>query len=154
MRRDDLELLLREAHRLTHADEILVIGSQSVRATWSQNELPATATLSLEADMFVRRRGGEMLRESEAERLTRLLEQSGILSDFDVEHGVYIDPVSLNTADLPDGWEDRLVPLPVRTDDGQTVTGVCLDPYDACVEKPSRSDQRIELSSPLSSRRV
>ncbi|GAA2917517.1 hypothetical protein JOD62_002867 [Microbacterium keratanolyticum] len=135
MRRDELRLLLLEARRLTDADEVLVIGSQSVLATWDDDELPEEVTRSREADMLVRVRNGIRLTDSEADYVSGFLESSGVLSEFDLEHGIHIDSVSPNTATLPEGWEGRLVPISAIGEDGTEVIGLCLDPYDACVSK-------------------
>jgi hypothetical protein len=135
VRRSQLRLLILEAHRLTSADEVLIIGSQSVLATWGEEELPEEVTLSAEADMLVRVRNGIRLSDEEADYVSQFLERSGQLSEFDAEHGVHIDSVSANTAVLPQGWEQRLVPFEVRTDDDELVVGMCLDPYDVCASK-------------------
>jgi len=134
VRRSDLQLLV-EAHRLTEANEILVVGSQSVLATWDETQLPEAATRSAEADMLIRVQNGIRLTAEQADVVTEFLNQSGILSEFDEEHGVHIDPISPNTAELPEGWEDRLVEIKAYAEDGHEVVGVCLDPYDACASK-------------------
>jgi hypothetical protein len=87
VRRSDLRLLLLEAHRLTSADEVLVIGSQSVLATWDEDELPVEATRSLEADMLVRVRNGIRLTDQQADEVTQFLELSGMMSEFDESMG-------------------------------------------------------------------
>lgn len=120
---------------MTDAEEVLVIGSQSVLATWDDDELPEEATRSREADMLVRVQRGVRLTDEEAEHVTQFLERSGILSQFDSDHGIYIDSVSPATASLPDGWEERLVRLNAIGPGGRSVVGLCLEPYDACVSK-------------------
>lgn len=49
------------------------------------------------------------------------------------DHGFYIQGVGRNTAQLPQGSEDRLVS--VRNENTINATGLCLDPYDLCAAK-------------------
>lgn len=135
MRRSQLEFLLLEASKIVDAEEFLVIGSQSVLATWNDDQLPEEATRSREADMLVRVRNGVRLSDDQADVVSQFLETIGVLSAFDAQHGIYVDSVSPGTASLPRGWEERLVALHVEHDSGDVVTGMCLDPYDACVSK-------------------
>jgi hypothetical protein len=57
----------------------------------------------------------------------------GELSDFHGLHGVYADGVGPETATLPVGWEDRLVPYANENTNG--VTALCLEPHDLVVAK-------------------
>ena len=51
MKREQLEHVLRAASRIVDAEELLVIGSQSVLATWDERRLPPAAIRSIEVDI-------------------------------------------------------------------------------------------------------
>ena len=51
MRRSQLEHLLRAAARVINESELLVIGSQSILGTFSDDQLPREAVRSMEADL-------------------------------------------------------------------------------------------------------
>ncbi|MGP9681352.1 hypothetical protein [Brachybacterium sp. AOP3-A1-3] len=51
MRRTDLAHLLRAACDVAGDRDVLVIGSQSILGTYDEDELPAAATASIEADI-------------------------------------------------------------------------------------------------------
>lgn len=128
MQRAELEHAIRSACEIVKSDTIIVIGSQSVLGTWTESELPVTATLSAEVDMLPV--------SDESEALARKLDLVGEMSDFHQLHGFYIDGVSRATAVLPDGWEERLVEVPTASlKDGSRLVGLCLDPHDVCVAK-------------------
>lgn len=57
----------------------------------------------------------------------------GELSIFHGTFGYYADGVSPDTATLPPGWEDRLIPL--HNEDTGGATGWCLDPHDLTFSK-------------------
>jgi hypothetical protein len=52
---------------------------------------------------------------------------------FHSTHGYYVQGVGRDTAVLPAGWEDRLVPVSGPNTNGRT--GLCLDPHDLCLAK-------------------
>ncbi len=57
----------------------------------------------------------------------------GELSAFHGTHGYYVHGISEETAYLPPGWKDRLVP--VKTPDTGAATGYCLHPLDIAFSK-------------------
>ena len=127
MNRDELEHGIRAATEIIQADEVIIIGSQSVLGTWSESELPAEATASNELDVLP-------LNDTDREALaTRLSGVAGELSSFDAAHGFHLDGVGRKTAVLPHGWEDRL--RRVQNDNTLGRIGWCLDPHDLCVAK-------------------
>lgn len=131
MTRNELLNLLRSA-QLPYPDvQIVVVGSQSVLGTHSDQELPERATLSMEADVMYRRQGAY------DEKLTDQVDATfGEGSAFHEENGVYLQGVDETTCVLPGEWNGRLVTLaelPSRA--GGSMPVLCLDPHDLAVAK-------------------
>ena len=125
MKRKQLEHVLRAASQIVDSADLLVIGSQSVLATWDERRLPGAAIRSMEADVAT-------LDGDEAK--SDLIDGSiGEGSRFHETYGFYAQGVSLKTAVLPAGWRDRLVVLDnERTRPGR---GLCLEPHDCVASK-------------------
>lgn len=127
MRRAELEHAIRAATEIIAVDSIIVIGSQAILGSFTEDELPPEATASIEVDMAP-------LHDDDAGALaTRIDGAIGELSLFHETHGFYVQGVGRETAVLPAGWEDRLVPVHGSGTNGRT--GLCLDPHDLCVAK-------------------
>lgn len=125
MKRAHLEHVLRAACQIVHVDALLVIGSQSVLATWDERRLPAAAVRSIEVDVATL--DGD-------ETKSDLIDGSiGEGSQFHETFGIYAQGVSLNTAVLPSGWRDRLVVL--ETESTRPGRGLCLEPHDCVASK-------------------
>ena len=125
MRRDQLAHLVRAAGAILGVDEVVVVGSQSVLGTWSEEELPDVTVLSVEANL---------LTIDGSPAAADLLDGSiGELSPFHDAFGIYAQGVDLTTSRLPDGWRGRLVTF--RRPDTMGVTGLCLEPHDLWVAK-------------------
>jgi hypothetical protein len=104
MNRDQLEHVLRAATDIVPGVEIVVIGSQSILAAREAEMLPIEATRSIEVDIA-------FIDDPDDEMADRLDGAIGELSLFHRTHGYYGQGVSLKTAVLPAGWEDRLIGL-------------------------------------------
>lgn len=131
MRRDQLEHAIRAAATLVKLDTVIVIGSQSVLGTWTEDELPPEATMSREVDILPL-----ALSHGETEALAEQLGSLGELTPFDQKYGFHIDGVDESTAVLPEGWMDRLVEVRAYSALlGRDVTGLCLEPHDLCIAK-------------------
>lgn len=125
--RSQLEHAIRTATEIIAHDSILIIGSQSILGTWREDELPPDVTESVEFDACP-------LADDEAESLATLLDGvAGEWSPFHELHEFYIQGVGARTAQLPDGWQDRLVR--VSNDNTHGRVGLCLDPHDLCSAK-------------------
>jgi hypothetical protein len=122
MRRDQLEHLIRAAGTITQEGDLIIIGSQSILGAFP--DAPSAALMSVEADMYPRDR---------PEAVDLIEGALGQLSQFDETHGYHADAVGPETAALPDGWGDRLVPI--QNDNTNGVTGWCLDPTDLVASK-------------------
>lgn len=135
MRRDQLEHAIRTACQVTGLTEVIIVGSQAILASYTEDELPFYATRSAEVDVL------PMVADAnEIQFLADQLEGvAGELSDFAELHGFSIDGVDLETAVLPEGWRGRLVKVQSSNTAAPSgypqFIGWCLDKEDLCVAK-------------------
>jgi hypothetical protein len=135
MRRDQLEHAIRTACQIIGRPEVIIVGSQSILGTYSEEVLPRLTIMSMEIDVLPIAETNE-----ETARLADDIEGvAGELSPFEEMHGFSIDGVDLETSALPAGWRDRLVRVQnanTAAPGGQPVfTDWCLDKEDLCVAK-------------------
>ena len=52
MRRDQLEHAIRTACQIIERPDVIVVGSQAILGSFSEDELPADATMSVEVDIL------------------------------------------------------------------------------------------------------
>ncbi|MGI6797958.1 DUF6036 family nucleotidyltransferase [Gordonia sihwensis] len=129
MRRDQLEHAIRAACAILGADDVIVVGSQSILGTWDEDELPERATRSNEADILpIASDQGSV-----TELADRLEGAAGELSQFHRTHGFYLDGADLTTSVLPSHWRSRLVAVRNASTNGHT--GWCLEPHDLGIAK-------------------
>ncbi len=122
MKRQELEHILRAAAAITGTDQFVVIGSQAIYGEFK--EPPAELVNSIEADVFSFRSPDD----------ANLIDGSiGEGSPFHQTFGYYAHGVGEETAVLPLGWKDRLVPL--RSAQTAGATGLCLEVHDLAVSK-------------------
>ncbi|HEY7044393.1 MAG TPA: DUF6036 family nucleotidyltransferase [Nocardioidaceae bacterium] len=135
MRRDQLEHAIRTACQVIERPAVIVVGSQAILGTYTEDQLPPEATMSVEVDILPIAESNE-----EAARLADKIEGvAGEWSPFEGQHGFSIDGVDEDTAVLPGGWRDRLV----KVQNANTAApsgrpqyiGWCLDKEDICVAK-------------------
>lgn len=122
MTRSQLEHIIRAAAGNTDANDIVVIGSQAILASFP--EAPAELLASLEADVFPR---------DQPEKSILIDGAIGERSLFHETFGYYAHGVDETTALLPEGWRTRLVPL--RNENTRGATGWCLEVHDLGVSK-------------------
>lgn len=133
MTRDQLADVLSCVSRIAQTRDVLVYGSQSILGSYSENELPPEATGSMEVDII-------FFDDPDYDKSSLVDAAIGELSDFHNEYGYYPQGVSITTAKLPEGWEDRLVPYETpRTKPGR---GLCLEPHDCILAKLVRFEQK------------
>jgi hypothetical protein len=122
MQRPQLEHVIRAAVAITGANEIVIIGSQAVLGQFP--DAPIDLLSSIEADVFTFRnpRDAELIEGSIGEG-----------SPFHQTFGYYAHGVAEETATLPAGWKDRLVP--VRGPNTGSGCGLCLEVNDLAVAK-------------------
>jgi hypothetical protein len=75
----------------------------------------------------------DVIPKNDPERAIEVDGAMGELSPFHTTFGYYAHGVSEETATLPVGWQERLVPIVNENTDG--VTGWCLAPGDIAVSK-------------------
>jgi hypothetical protein len=122
MRRSELERLIRAAARVSNDYEIIIVGSQSILGAIPNP--PEVLTMSNEADMYPK---------SHPERANDIDFVLGEGSDFHRENGYYAQGVGPQTATLPEGWQERLVPVQNKNTDQRI--GWCLEPHDLAASK-------------------
>jgi hypothetical protein len=114
------------ASRVVEDSEILVIGSQSLLASYGDDELPLEATASMEVDLAY----FDDPDESKADAVDGAI---GELSLFHQTFGFYAQGVSVRTAVLPAGWQDRVVRWSNRSTGA--ASAAFLEPHDCVVSK-------------------
>jgi hypothetical protein len=124
--REQLAHVLRAASNIVDDPEILVIGSQSLLASYDEDELPFEATASMEVDLAY----FDDPDESKADLVDGAI---GELSAFHESFGFYAQGVSVHTAVLPDGWRDRVVRW--SNDSTGRAHAAFLEPHDCVVSK-------------------
>lgn len=122
MTREQLEHLIRVAADIAQDDEIIVIGSQALLAQFP--DAPASLRVSVEADLYPKNR---------PERADLIDGSVGEASPFHDTYGYYAQGVGRETAVLPSGWQDRLVPI--RNANTRGATGWCLEVHDLAIAK-------------------
>jgi hypothetical protein len=119
MNRAQLEHVIRAAATIAEDQEIVVIGSQAILGRYP--DAPDELCVSADVDLYPR---------NHPDRADLIDGSIGELSPFHDTYGYYAQGVGPQTAVLPSGWEERLVP--VRTEAG---TGFCLEPHDLVISK-------------------
>lgn len=122
MTRGQLEHLIRAAAVITDDDVIVVLGSQAILGPFP--DAPEAMRVSIEADLFPL---------THPERADVIDGSIGELSPFHETFGYYAHGVSEETARLPKGWKERLVPIQNRNT-GE-VRALCLEVHDLLVAK-------------------
>jgi hypothetical protein len=131
--REQLAHVLRAVSRVAEDRDVLVIGSQSILGSYSEDELPPEATGSMEVDTAFFSDPGD----AKSDRVDAII---GELSGFHNEFGYYPQGVSINTGVFPAGWKDRLVVY--KTPDTETARGLCLEPHDCVLGKLVRFEKK------------
>jgi hypothetical protein len=122
MHRQQLEHIIRASAGITGASEFVIVGSQAVLGQFPQ--APAELLVSIEADVFTLRDPAD----------SDLIDGSiGEGSPFHQTFGYYAHGVSVETAVLPAGWQERLVRVHNENTGGGT--GLCLEIHDLAVSK-------------------
>lgn len=122
MKRSELEHLIRAAGAIANDSQIIIIGSQAVLGQFP--DAPDALLVSAEADVYP-------LHHPE---LADVVDGSiGEGSTFHEEYGYYAQGVGPETATLPPGWQERLVPISNPNTNG--VTGLCLEVHDLALSK-------------------
>lgn len=122
MTKEQLEHIIRASAAITDTSEFIIIGSQAILGSYSEPGPELTA--SLEADLF----------SPHDPALADVIDGAiGENSRFYATFGYYAHGVSEETATLPSGWRDRLIPL--RSPGTRGATGLCLEVHDIAASK-------------------
>ena len=119
MTRPQLEHVIRAAATIAGDTEIVVIGSQAILGR--HPDAPPELLVSADVDLYPR---------NHPEKADLIEGSIGELSPFHETYGYYAQGVGERTAILPDGWKERLVPVPTTAG-----TGLCLEPHDLMISK-------------------
>jgi hypothetical protein len=133
MTRAQLAHVLRTVSRLTHDPDVLVIGSQSILGSYSEDQLPPEATGSIEVDTA-------FLADPDNAKSDLVDINIGELSEFHDQFGYYPQGVSVETGVFPAGWRDRLVIY--ETPNTKPGRGLCVEPHDCVLAKLVRFDEK------------
>jgi hypothetical protein len=124
--REQLAHILRAASTIVDDPNILVIGSQSVLASFDEEELPDAATASMQVDLA-------FFDDPTKDKADAVDGAIGDLCPFHELNGVYPQGVSVRTAVLPEGWHGRVVPWSNQST-GRALAAF-LEPHDCVVSK-------------------
>lgn len=122
MRRQDLEHIIRAAADVTGDQQIVVIGSQAILG--QHPDAPLQLLLSPEADVY------PLHRRDQVDEIDGVLGEGSMFHDT---HSYYAHGVGVETATLPAGWEERLVPI--QNENTRQATGLCLEKHDLVLAK-------------------
>jgi hypothetical protein len=125
LKRAGLDHLLRAAAAIANVDRFILIGSGSAIAT--QRRLPLAMMLTSEIDIYP---DGVADVEDVSELIATAIGRDSV---FHRTFHYYVDGVGPNTATLPEGWRDRLIPY--TSPEAPGVTALCLDLADLAVAK-------------------
>ena len=125
MTRAQFEHAIRAAGAVVGENDVIVIGSQAIHA-WINREIPDAALRSVEADIALR----EDIDGSKADLIDGSIGEASL---FQETFGFYAHGVSVTTALLPRGWDQRLVRFVTPATAG--VVAWCLSPEDLWVTK-------------------
>jgi hypothetical protein len=126
MKRSELEHILRAAATIASDFDVLVLGSQSILGSFTEDELPDKAHASIEADVT-------FFDDYENDKSDLVDMHLGEDSQFHATFGYYAQGVNVEVAKLPVGWQGRVVLL--SSDETNGASGHCLEPHDLVVAK-------------------
>jgi hypothetical protein len=122
MQRPQLEHIIRAAAGITGAKEFVIIGSQAVLGQFPNS--PDELLVSIEADLF------SLHNPADADLIDGSIGEG---SPFHQTFGYYAHGVAEETAILPSGWKERLIPVQNENTGGGK--GLCLEVHDLAVSK-------------------
>lgn len=126
MNRAQLAHVLRAACQIAADNDVLVVGSQAILGFRDEDELPAAATASMEADIT-------FLDDPDRKKADEVEGGIGEFSPFHEQFGYYAEGIHLDTVVLPNGWRERLIrPEPP---DAELAGAAFLEPHDLVASK-------------------
>ncbi|WP_221630689.1 DUF6036 family nucleotidyltransferase [Humibacillus xanthopallidus] len=140
VRREQFAHVLRAASKIADDREILVIGSQSILGTYSEDELPDEAQASIEVDVTF----FDDMDNAKSDRVDAFMGED---SQFHATFGYYAQGVDLTTATPPACWQQRVVRYESPGADG--AVALCMDPHDLVCAKLAafrEKDKRFSMA--------
>ncbi|MGJ6127146.1 DUF6036 family nucleotidyltransferase [Mycolicibacterium sp. Y3] len=128
MNRQELAHILRASCAIAKDTEILVLGSQAILGAYDDSELPESVILSREVDIAFLD-DDDRRKADDVEGAIAI----GEMSPFHHTHRVYAEGVHIDTAELPEGWRERLVTWTLQSSDPASPKFV--EPHDLVVSK-------------------
>ncbi len=129
MTRDELEHAIRAACDVSQDSEVWIFGSQAILGEYP--DAPASLRQSIEVDIAPK---------NHPDRVDLIDGALGELSPFHAAYGYYVHGVSIKSAVLPDGWEERTIPVYGRG--GEKAVGLCLERHDLAASKLAASREQ------------
>jgi len=124
LNKTQFEHTIRAVGSILADNQVLVIGSQAIHA--SIDYKLEVAERSIEVDV-------SSLNDLDGSKADLIDGSIGELSIFQETYGYYAQGVTPQTATLPDGWRNRLIPYLAAGTNG--VTALCLEPHDLWISK-------------------
>jgi hypothetical protein len=123
MTREQLEHAIRAACDVSNDTELWIFGSQAILGEFP--DAPESLRASIEVDVQPKNR---------PETVDDIDGALGELSMFHQTHGFYVHGIAIESAELPDGWEQRTISVshPVWT---HGKTGLCIEAHDLAASK-------------------
>ena len=122
MQRLELEHVIRACGEIAGDDEFIIIGSQAILGQFPS--APLKFLMSMETDIYPKNM------PDLADKIDGAIGEGSL---FHATHGYYAQGVGPETAILPRGWQDRL--LPVKNENTNGNTGLCLEVHDLAISK-------------------
>ncbi|MEO6494977.1 MAG: DUF6036 family nucleotidyltransferase [Ilumatobacteraceae bacterium] len=126
MNREELAHVLRAASQIVDDPDIIVVGSQAILGSFREDELPVAAVVSMEAALAFRA-------DADGSKSDSVDGAIGEGSPFHEMYSYYAPGVTITTAVLPTGWEERTVQY--ERLDALPSHAVCLEPHDLVISK-------------------
>ena len=124
----EADVLIIAFARLLNASRILVVGSQAFHARF-QNSRIDVVEASREIDLIP-------LPFAAFEKWYYYAhEKLGVDSEFDEQHGLYVDMLRPHVPKLPAGWEDRVYERTLQSPDGRSIVVVYPEIHDLIASK-------------------
>lgn len=122
MNREQLEHAIRSACEVSGDTELYIFGSQAILGQFPQADEKLTRSIEVDASP-----------KNKPEAVDRIDGALGENSPFHHTHGFYVHGVSIETASLPEGWEERTNKVQDYMDENNI--GWCVEAHDLAASK-------------------
>lgn len=122
MNREQLEHAIRSACEVSGDNELYIFGSQAILGQFPQADEKLTRSIEVDASP-----------KNKPEAIDRIDGALGENSPFHHTHGFYVHGVSIETASLPEGWEERTNKVQDYMDEDNI--GWCVEAHDLAASK-------------------